>query len=291
MTQGVSTLVYRITRGDESFYLRILPEPDATFAPEVCVHQLALEMGCRVPEAIYYEPRDEHLDRSLILTTEISGEPLTSTVDPIIAREVVRAAGRDLARINSIPVDGFGWVTRGDAAVPERLAAEYPDVNTLLEAEFARAFDELPGDAVPAVSRTALIDAAGLAMRIVGDATQARLAHGDFDTSHIFVADGEYAGVIDFGEIRGTPPFYDLGHHRMHDRERLPYATSGWLLEGYRDIAPLPDDIEHRLSALSLLIAVRALERGLRHSSDSRIVWSARRAILHELAFLQTQTA
>ena len=45
------------------------------------------------------------------------------------------------------------------------------------------------------------------------DAT-AWLAHGDFDCSHIYVADGRYSGIIDFGEIRGANPWYDLAQFR-----------------------------------------------------------------------------
>src|SRR5438552_17370156 len=38
--EGVSTYVYRIDRGNEVFYLRVLPEANASFAPEVHVHEL-----------------------------------------------------------------------------------------------------------------------------------------------------------------------------------------------------------------------------------------------------------
>jgi hypothetical protein len=34
-------------------------------------------------------------------------------------------------------------------------------------------------------------------------AGEARLAHGDFDTTHILQVDGDCSGLIDFGEIRG----------------------------------------------------------------------------------------
>jgi hypothetical protein len=48
-----------------------------------------------------------------------------------------RAAGRDLARINSVPVQGFGWV----ATVPASdgaVAAEHP-VRSAWTTEYARA--------------------------------------------------------------------------------------------------------------------------------------------------------
>lgn len=36
------------------------------------------------------------------------------------------------------------------------------------------------------------------------------LVHGEFDTSHIFGRDGEYTGLIDFGEIRGADYSFDF---------------------------------------------------------------------------------
>jgi hypothetical protein len=45
----------------------------------------------------------------------------------------------------------------------------------------------------------------------------AYLAHGDFDLTHIFQRNGHYTGIIDFGEIMGSSPFYDLGHFKLHD--------------------------------------------------------------------------
>ena len=44
------------------------------------------------------------------------------------------------------------------------------------------------------------------------DLESAWLAHGDFDATAIFYRDGRYSGLIDFGEIRGTEPLFDLGH-------------------------------------------------------------------------------
>jgi hypothetical protein len=122
---------------------------------------------------------------------------------------------------------------------------------------------------VPGFPQATLNDAAHHAMRLIGVVEESWLAHGDFDTSHIF----------DIGEMRGMPLFYDLVHYHMHDRERLPFTTLGWLMEGYRDVSALPGDIERQLSAMSLLIATRALYLGLHFGPDSQIVTTARRAI------------
>src|SRR5436305_1724519 len=84
------------------------------------------------------------------------------------------------------------------------------------------------------------------------DAGHGHLAHGDLDATHIFQHEGGYAGIIDFGEIRGTDPWYDLGHFAMRDGEILPAPLLPWLLEGYGSVAPLPDDHPQRIAFASL---------------------------------------
>ena len=88
---------------------------------------------------------------------------------------------------------------------------------------------------------------------------QAYLAHGDFDVTHIYQQHGQYTGIIDFGEIRGTTSWYDLGHFQLHDGETLPNMVLPYLLEGYQDVMSLPSNYEQRISFTSLLIALRML--------------------------------
>jgi len=78
------------------------------------------------------------------------------------------------------------------------------------------------------------------------------LAHGDFDASHIYQEDGAYSGIIDFGEIRGAEPTYDLGQFAIEHRDWVPL-----LLAGYREVAAAPPDIERRIRFSALLIATR----------------------------------
>jgi aminoglycoside phosphotransferase (APT) family kinase protein len=53
------------------------------------------------------------------------------------------------------------------------------------------------------------------------------LAHGDFDATHIWLDDhGRYAGIIDFGEMRGADRHFDLGHFLLHDRAPVPFRCS-----------------------------------------------------------------
>lgn len=260
MEAGMSTSVYRIRRAEEVFYLRVLPEAGASFAPEALAHRLLREQQARVPEVVYYELYDEALQRSVMVTTEIKGAPLADCAEEQGWRGVLVEAGRDLAIINSLPVQGFGWINRdGDAGT--RLAAEHPSSRAFLCEYLERDLTLLENERVLKVSDVEAL------RRVLGrydawlDAAQAWLAHGDFDATHIYQEGGRYTGIIDFGEIRGADAFYDLGHFRMHDGEKLPALLLPWLIEGYRQGIDLPPDYEQRVAFASLLIAVRALAR------------------------------
>src|ERR1700692_3992880 len=59
--EGVSTYVYRIVFPRETFYLRILPEENASFAPEVLVHRQLRQIQVKVPEVLHFEHCNELL--------------------------------------------------------------------------------------------------------------------------------------------------------------------------------------------------------------------------------------
>src|SRR5579884_2731582 len=63
--EGVSTYVYRVFYQRETFYLRILPEVGANFAPEAVVHTRLRQLQVRVPEVVYVEPCKDLLQRSV----------------------------------------------------------------------------------------------------------------------------------------------------------------------------------------------------------------------------------
>jgi aminoglycoside phosphotransferase (APT) family kinase protein len=285
--EGVSTFVYRIQRGRETFYLRILPEQGDSFAPEVRVLQLLHERGVRVPEVVYYEHQDPALGLSVLVTTEIPGSHVGRRPADGATRQILIEAGQQLAILNAVTVAGFGWVRR-----------DQPEV-TVLSAEHStlRAFilEHLEAD-LAAFGRARLLtrDDVTAIERLVGahpswqDAEQACLAHGDFDVTQIYEQDGRYTGIIDFGEIRGADSWHDLGHFRMHDGETLPALVLDWLLEGYSSATPLPADHRRRIGFASLLIAVRALARCLERRPTQAERHQSRTSIPRDLALLLT---
>jgi aminoglycoside phosphotransferase (APT) family kinase protein len=267
---GRSTEVFRVTRGGEVFYVRILPEAGASFAPEVKVHQHLLRLDVRVPEVVYYEDLNEQLQRSIMVTTAITGQPLAEAGIGPETERILYEAGQDLAQINSIPVTGFGWIKRdvgvsanGElradrATFREFVFDPYDSLNEHLGfLEFYLFSGREVAEIRERVNR----------LRPELDETSSWLAHGDFDTTHIYQDGGKYSGIIDFGEIRGADRWYDLAHFRVHDEERIPERLLPWLIEGYRSITEIPGNLDERLALLGLINAVRALGRNLKQNA------------------------
>jgi len=109
VTEGVSTIVYRVVYQDEVFYLRILPEENASFAPEVAVHTRLCQMQVKVPEVVHFEHSNELLQRSIMVTTEIKGRPIGQST--FLSQEALHAilveAGRDSRTSMAFPLLGL----------------------------------------------------------------------------------------------------------------------------------------------------------------------------------------
>ncbi len=260
VSDGVSTYVYRLQQGNDVSYLRVLPEIGARVSPEAHSHRLMRARGARVPDIRFIADHNPLLQRSVMITDAIAGRPVAeSSLEPGVLHAVLFEAGRDLARLNSIDVHGFGWIQRHGAARMS-LSGEHPT-----ERAFAHAIQQ---EVQPLLDHLGLAaDATRAAHELlrqpIGEFdASARLAHGDFDCSHIYQYQGRYSGVIDFGEIRGANAWYDLAHFRLHDGEQMP-SVFPWLLEGYASVKPLPEDLDERLRTWSLLIGLRALARSV----------------------------
>jgi aminoglycoside phosphotransferase (APT) family kinase protein len=265
---GVSSQVYRLVRGSETFYLRVAEEADENLETDAELHRRLLALGVRVPRMVFVEPFDAAIGRSIAITSEVPGVPLAAAgCPPEVALAVAAEAGEDLAVINHVTVDGFGWVRRSGPGWPLRAehASYLSFLASYLPADWPGPLGSLfPGDVLTEVE--AMLDS-----ERARPPAEARLAHGDFDTTAIFCAEARYTGVIDFGEIRGTEPAFDLGHFRLHDREQVPDRLLPALLHGYGRVAEPPDERSIRRSAV--LLGLRQLCRwltrgyGLDHSA------------------------
>jgi Ser/Thr protein kinase RdoA (MazF antagonist) len=265
---GVSTQVYRIQRGAEVFYLRLAEEPDDNLEAEAELHRRLRRLGVRVADIVHVEPFTAGVGRSTMITTEVPGVPLAEISDPELAASIAEQAGADLAVLNRIPVDGFGFIRRLDDRWP--LQAEYRAYENFLVSFLPQPW---PG------VLSALFDRAGLEVleELVeqernSHRTTAVLQHGDFDVTPIFCAGGRYTGLIDLGEIRGAEPLFDLGHFHLHDRETNPNILLPAVLRGYQRVQPLPADHREAIRRSAILLGLRQLCRWLgpprRHPLD-----------------------
>ena len=282
--EGVSTFVYRLTADNHECYLRVLPEVGNTFAPEVRVHALLRARGAAVPEVLCYEPYVEVLGRSVMVTTAIPGHSLALQGLGPNSPAILAAAGRDLALINSVDVAGFGWLDRRSAE-PAALTAEHASARAF-RTEFLEADLALLGRGVLAPAEIATLRAIIAEYDHWIDGAQGYLAHGDFDLTHIFAHAGGYSGIIDFGEIRGTDRWYDLGHFALRDGERFAEPALPALLDGYRSVAPLPPDVEARITFSALMIGLRLLARSVEKRGQANADRSALRAVKRALTIL-----
>jgi Ser/Thr protein kinase RdoA (MazF antagonist) len=89
------------------------------------------------------------------------------------------------------------------------------------------------------------------------------LAHGDLDVTHVYAHAGRYSGIIDFGEMRGADPYFDLGHFLLHDGETRPARLFSSFLNGYCQVSPLPEGHIEAIRASAILLGLRQLSRWL----------------------------
>jgi len=256
MRSGGSTPVYRVTIGETVTYLRLAEEPGERRVAEVRVHEMLREWGVPVPRVLRFDTEPPELDRSAALTAAIPGRPIDRHTPVTAARQVARQAGRDLAAINAVPVEGFGWVDHVDGD-DLHLVAEHR-TRAAWAAEYLRATETVITAGILDGTLSGALRASIRTWADQPDHGWSRLAHGDFDSTHIY-ADPQthaYTGIIDFGEIRGGDPLYDLGHVWMHAAGTFGTAFFEHLLAGYRDV---PDDWRGQIRLQSIAIATRAL--------------------------------
>ncbi|MBC8077988.1 MAG: hypothetical protein H7Y32_18060, partial [Chloroflexales bacterium] len=140
--EGVSTEVYRIVADEVVTFGRVLPEQGQGFASEALAHQLLRARGMRVPEVLYVEHRNPALERAVMITSAISGGPIGHNADPAALADGLADAGREMALLGKVPVDGWGWIAR-EAPSYTQLAASHATWASWLDAEFAAPIDAL----------------------------------------------------------------------------------------------------------------------------------------------------
>jgi len=255
---GTYTSVYRIASSDQIFYLRLLPEAQEHFATEAAVHTQLRRLQIKVPEVIHFERYNEVLQQSFMITTEIKGVPLSQsdTLSQSELQTIMREAGKDLARINSLPVRGFGWMHELEATEP--LSAPFSTHRAFALRNWDKHLNTLASTILSA-PEVIMLEQVLRCYDSWLNIEDGSLVHGDFCELHIYQEHGTYTGLIDFGAIQGASRWYDLGFFHLRDGEHFSFRLEPSLVEGYGEVTALPTDYEQQIRFMSVLINTEIL--------------------------------
>jgi aminoglycoside phosphotransferase (APT) family kinase protein len=261
--EGSSTQVYRVDRGDDTFYLRVAEESHEDLGVDAQLFEQLRRQGIKAPKAIFVDRLPPPVDRSVLVMTAVAGQSLAVGADEATARAATREAGRDLALLNMIDVQGFGWIRRDFVGWP--LHAELSSYPAFVTSDLPRPWPGVMAELF-SVPRLGILDKV-IADEQARSPRDGRLVHGDFDPTAIFVSRGRFSGFIDFGEIRGAEPLFDLGHFLLHDGAVIAWSLFDELVDGYREVVLLPDDFGRAVRASAALLGLRQLARWLRRDN------------------------
>jgi Ser/Thr protein kinase RdoA (MazF antagonist) len=248
---GGTTQVFRASRGGSTVFVRLAEAVGEEMTVEAEVHQELGRHGVRVPDVLAVEPAGLLCDRGALVVAQMCGRAWTDA-PPSSPDLVAWELGVDLGRMASVGVDGFGFLGRDR----QPFTAPMADAEDFLVAPALEAVSAGLGDGMGYVAQVAEGCISECAEMFAGEVSV--LAHGDLDASHVYSDDSRYVGMIDFGEARGAPPLYDVGHWAVHQAQ-LGIETVPSLMAGYASVHRPPDDWELRVPVLGVLIGVLLL--------------------------------
>jgi aminoglycoside phosphotransferase (APT) family kinase protein len=260
---GRVAVVYRARVDGVRYYLRLAEEPGQDLGTDALILERLRTLDVRVPGVVAASAATAAFPRSWMIMREVPGRSIAQDGTDDEARQAALAAGRDAAVINSMPVSGFGWLERDGSS---QLTAGLPSyrqfaVSYLPEpwpGRLGEVFDQRQLDALHALAVGQQDGAFGVG----------HLVHGDLDVTHIYSHAGRYSGIIDFGEMRGADPYFDLGHFLLHDGETRPVELFRSFLNGYRQVNQLPDDHGQAIRVSAILLGLRQLSHWLSPERD-----------------------
>lgn len=194
---------------------RLLPEwsegPDDVRGEQATLGVLAAH-GVPAPRALWSDPEGTVLGRPALAMTDVPGEALGATLDPVGAG----LAGRLLAQLHAIPGEAMGHrAPPGDLRqqIRGRLPRPGTETSDVVDRERLRAGLERAADVVPGQPETFL--------------------HDDFHPGNV-MRDGDRATVIDLTWATRGDPGRDLGYCRMDLSLTAVPGTTEAFLAGYR---------------------------------------------------------
>jgi len=251
--EGVSTDVFRLSKNSIKLYLRVLPKEEKALL-QVIAHRKMKEKNITVPEVLSFEEDVALLEnRSYMVVSEIAGASIkSSNLSKNEKEKVIIEAGKQIALVNSINVKGVGWI---DDNLKDELIANGSNYDDFAINNLSKMLNDLENQNIVPKDLSKKVFNYIMGNKVLFDIQDSSfLAHGDFGVDHIYQNNGNYSGIIDFGDIRGTTKFHDMSHIYTFDGE---FFNS--LVYGYKEVFQLPDDYLERVKLESVLFGVGKL--------------------------------
>ncbi|MBN1579434.1 MAG: phosphotransferase [Anaerolineae bacterium] len=257
ITEGFSNEVYAVTTADgQRVVVRIhwygsLEQTGSHFEPERWALVQCARIGLPTPWILLLKTDDStELPRSICVETYLDGTTLHSLVknnhlDVEQAHPIVVEAGTLLARLHTVPAQGFGRIDgRGVGAAPDWEVM----LNRIPIAQLRRAARNVGIDSAEVDDARDLL----YGCRDLWHDLAPRLLHGDYSPQHILVRDGRVSGMIDLEFPQSGDPAMDLAYWGYWSAFHCTSFPLSWLLEGYRQHAPVDVSLERRIVACRL---------------------------------------
>lgn len=249
---GISTDIFKLVDEKSELFLRIAPE-DENMSTESTIHKLAIEAGVSVPKCAYYEDFNKQLGKSFMITSKMPGLAVNSLIEK--RGKIIQSAGQDLAKLQTIKIDGFGWL---DVKTPYciKLVGSCDSYSKFFF-EGIRIIDRLSYLKEEKILSNAIcsnVESFLLQNKDKLNLEQAVLSHSDLSNEHIFFDGDAYSGIIDFGDASAMSRYYDLAKYSLNEPEDYPY-----LIEGYEKVTSLPSGYEDFITLEATILAIRTL--------------------------------
>jgi aminoglycoside phosphotransferase (APT) family kinase protein len=253
-----STLVYKIQNGKDTLYLRMIEDKNEMVSPQIVAHEQLLKRDVRVPRFVSWDDMNATLGRSYMVVKEIPGIPLNklrkidkAKYDACI-EQVLNDAGEDLAKVTLISTQGYGWIKR-DKRKTKELIGELDSYKGFLLDKLPKQVKEMESMGFQSLNEDEVERFKMLVYKYI-DEERPVLAHGDFDMNHIYVNNGRYSGIIDWGDIRSASNLYDIAHFGTFHPEEEQY-----LMKGFKNITRLGKDYEIKLLLTRIAVCINKL--------------------------------
>lgn len=235
------------------FVLKVGAEREMTAEAWACERVRAA--GVTAPDVVALDLDRKVLPAASLLMRRMPGTGVSDRRHPALAE-----AGRQLRRVHSIPMTGFGFLAGGRDAADALVGTHR--IWAGFTGEAAECLDEL---VVHRVISCRLAGRLRWALREYGGAIgfdrPGVLLHGDLKPPHVFADAGRFVGIIDWGDTACGDPLYDLARFSLAGSDALTTLLAGYGLD-------LDDDLQTTFAVYRLIRMTTILRDELRAGGD-----------------------